>query len=258
MNTSPSWLASGQGNIPLVMLHGLGMTAEIWLPQLNYFGRSRLAVAWTQPGIAPSPAPQTLGWKNLADSLDSMLETMGIDKAHILGHSMGGMVAQELYHRHPKRVASLILYSSSGAFGSSDPQWKQEFVLQREQALEPFSNFIQAAPALLSDLIGPQITPSMRELAITSARDITIESYLQTLQLLVTFNRKADLSAIAVPTLLLAGELDQQSPVKGIKRMAEQIPNAQFCEISGVRHMSNLEAPAAFNQLIENFLAAHS
>lgn len=258
MNTNPSWLASGHGNIPLVMLHGLGMTSEIWLPQLNHFGRSRLAVAWTQPGIAPSPGPQTLGWKELADSLDAMLDALGIGKAHILGHSMGGMIAQEFYHRYPKRVASLILYSSASAFGSSDPQWKQEFVSQREQALKPFSHFIQAAPTLLDDLIGPQITPALRELAITSARDISNESYLKTLQLLVTFNRKADVGAIAVPTLLLGGELDQQSPVKGIKRMAEQMPKAQFCEIAGVQHISNLEAPAVFNQLVESFLAAQN
>lgn len=254
MNTSPFWLASGHGGTPLVMLHGLGMNAEIWLPQLNHFGRSRLSLAWTQPGIAPSPAPAALSWEGLADSLHSMLDGLGIDKAHLLGHSMGGMVAQEFYHRYPKRVASLILYSSSGAFGSSDPQWKQEFVRQREQTLEPFSDFIQAAPALFDELAGPRITPVLRELAITSARDITKKSYLETLQLLVTFNRKADLGSIAVPTLLIGGELDLQSPVKGIKRMAEQIPNSRFSEIKGVQHMSNLEAPAAFNEIVDDFL----
>lgn len=258
MNANPSWLASGQGKVPLVMLHGLGMTGEIWLPQLNHFGRSRLAVAWTQPGIPPSPPPQALGWKELADALNAMLETMGIDKAHILGHSMGGMVAQEFYHHYPKRVASLILYSSSSAFGSSDPQWKLDFVQERETSLATFGDFMQAAPALLDELIGPKITPALRELAIASARDITTESYLKTLQLLVTFNRKADLGSITVPTLLLGGELDRQSPVKGIKRMAEQIPQAQYREIAAVQHISNLEAPAAFNQLVQDFLEAQS
>ncbi|CAM5491102.1 alpha/beta fold hydrolase [Eoetvoesiella caeni] len=258
MNALPSSLASGSGGVPLVMLHGMGSTAEIWLPQLNHFGRSRLALAWTQPGFGPSPALETLGWDSLADSLESLLQALGIGKAHILGHSIGGMVAQEFYHRHPQRVASLVLSATSAAFGSSDPQWKQEFIRQRTDAMAQYSSFAQAAPTLLSGFMGPECTPALREMASTAAREISTERYLDAMRLLVTFNRKAELGAIAVPTLLLAGELDTQAPPKGMKRMAEQIPNAQFQEIPAVRHMANLEAPHAFNQIIENFLSAQS
>jgi pimeloyl-ACP methyl ester carboxylesterase len=121
-----------------------------------------------------------------------------------------------------------------------------------------YSSFAQAAPTLLSGFMGPGCTPALRELASTAARDINTERYLDAMRLLVTFNRKAELGAIAVPTLLLAGELDTQAPPKGMKRMAEQILNAQFHEIPAVRHMANLEAPHAFNQIIENFLSAQT
>lgn len=258
MNALPSWLASGYGGIPLVMLHGMGSTAEIWLPQLNHFGRSHLTLAWTQPGFGPSPALEHLGWGELADSLDAMLQAQHIEKAHVLGHSIGGMVAQEFYHRHPQRVVTLILSATSAAFGSSDPQWKQEFLRQRTDAVATYSSFAEAAPALLSGFMGPGCTPALRKLASTAAREITSECYLNAMRLLVTFDRKADLSAIAVPTLLLAGELDTQAPPKGMRRMAEQIPNAQFREIPAVQHMANLEAPHTFNRIVEYFLSTQS
>lgn len=256
MNGTPSWLASGNGGTPLILLHGMGSTAEVWLPQINHFGRARLTVAWTQPGFFPSPALKQQSWKALADALESMMQALNIDKAHILGHSMGGMVAQEFYHCHPQRVASLILSSTSGAFGSADPQWKEEFIRQRHESMEPFANFAEAAPTLLAAFMGPDTPASMRELANVAARDITTQDYLTAMQLLVTFNRKADLGKIAVPTLLLAGELDNQAPPKGMRRMAEQIPNAQYHEFSGLQHMANLEAPDQYNRAIENFLSA--
>lgn len=256
MNAVPSSLASGYGGVPLVMLHGMGSTAEIWLPQLHHFGRSRQTLAWTLPGFGLSPALETLGWKELADSLQSLLQAMGIDKAHILGHSIGGMIAQEFYHRHPQHVASLILSATSAAFGSSDPHWKQEFLRQRTDAMAAYSSFAQAAPTLLDGFMGPGCAPALRQLASIAARDITSERYLDAMRLLVTFDRKADLGNITVPTLLLAGELDTQAPPKGMRRMTEQIPNAQFHEIPAVRHMANLEAPQLFNQIIESFLSS--
>jgi pimeloyl-ACP methyl ester carboxylesterase len=256
MDAIPSWLASGHDDTPLILLHGLGLTAETWLPQLHHFGRTRQTIAWTQPGFSPSPALQTLSWEGLASSLASMLNTLNIDKAHILGHSMGGMVAQEFYHRYPQRVKSLILYSTSSAFGSSDPQWKEDFVRDRKEDVEPFANFTEAAPTLLSAFIGPAITPIMRQFANIASRDVSIAGYLETMKLLVTFNRKAELGTIAVPTLLLAGEHDTQAPPKGMKRMVEQIPGAQYVEFAGAQHMANLEATAMFNRVVEDFLSS--
>src|SRR5690554_6264038 len=121
MSSLPTWLASGRGGTPLVMLHGMGSTAGIWLPQLEHFGRKRLAVAWTMPGYAQSPAPAQLTWQGLASSLRDLLDALDIEQAHVLGHSIDGMIAQEFYHRHPLRVQSLVLSATSTAFGSRDP-----------------------------------------------------------------------------------------------------------------------------------------
>lgn len=254
MSLLPAWLASGRGNTPLIMLHGMGSTASVWLPQLEHFGARRLVVAWTMPGYASSPTLETLGWEGLATSLCNLLDALKIDRAHILGHSIGGMVAQEFYHRHPQRVQSLILSATSSAFGSTDAAWKEDFLRQRTEAMAPYERFIDAAPRMLAGFMGPDATPAMRALAVLSAGHINKQRYLDYMRLLVTFDRKADFQNITVPTLLLAGQHDTQAPPKGMQRLAEH--GARFQELPGLHHMANLESPETFNQAVESFLAA--
>lgn len=257
MKSVPSWLASGQGDIPLVLLHGMGSSAEVWLPQLHHFGRRRLTLAWTMPGYGNSPALAENSWEALADALAAMLDAQGMDRVHLLGHSIGGMVAQAFHHRHPQRVASLILSATSAGFGSPDPAWQEEFIRQRAEPLAGVARFADAAPALLKNFIGPAITPAMHAIALLAAGQVDRDRYLDYMRLLVTFDRKAALGDIAVPTLLLAGELDLQAPPKGMRRMAERIPHAALHEFPHTNHMANLESPDAFNRVVDDFLATH-
>ena len=257
MNTTPSWLSSGTGGTPLVLLHGMGSTADVWLPQLTHFGRQRQTIAWTAPGYGTSPALNPLGWPELASALAQLLDTLQAPRVHLLGHSIGGMVAQTFAHQYPERVASLILSATSAGFGSTDPQWQEDFLRQRTEPLARYPSFAHAAPDMLAGFMGPNISESMRQLALISASQIEKDHYISYMRLLVTFNRKDDLSGITAPVLLLAGELDNQAPPKGMKRMADSLPNGQFQELPGVKHMANLEDPALFNAVIDAFLAQH-
>lgn len=257
MKSVPSWLASGQGDIPLVLLHGMGSSAEVWLPQLHHFSRRRLTLAWTMPGYGNSPALAENSWEALADALAAMLDAQGMDRVHLLGHSIGGMVAQAFHHRHPQRVASLILSATSAGFCSPNPAWQEEFIRQRAEPLADVARFADAAPALLKNFIGPAITPAMHAIALLAAGQVDRDRYLDYMRLLVTFDRKAALGDIAVPTLLLAGELDLQAPPKGMRRMAERIPHAALHEFPHTNHMANLESPDAFNRVVDDFLATH-
>lgn len=256
INTLPTWLSAGNENTPLVLLHGMGSTASVWLPQLEAFGRARRVVAWTTPGYGYSPAMPALTWANLAIALANMLDALNIDKAHLLGHSIGGMVAQEFYHHFPCRVASLILSSTSAGFGSNDPEWQEAFLRQRTEPLAQFESFAQAAPGMLDHFLGPKTSPDMRHLATLSARPIERERYIDYMRLLVTFNRKTELGNITAPTLLLAGELDDQAPPKGMQRMADKLPNARLHQFQQTKHMANLETPREFNEVVSDFLAA--
>ncbi len=250
----PAWLSSGQGGIPLMLLHGMGSTADIWLPQLHALSGRRQVVAWTAPGYGNSPPLAKLDWPALADALAAMLDALGIPRAHILGHSMGGMVAQEFHHRHPQRVQSLILSATSAAFGARDPQWTQDFIRQRIEPLDRYGSFAAAAPALLAGFMSPETPSGLRHLAELSASRIQRERYIDYLHLLTRFDRKAQAAGIRAPVLLLAGEHDTQAPPRGMQALAQRIPGARFHVIAGAAHMANLEAVDAFNQTLEDFL----
>src|SRR5690606_27810503 len=99
---------------------------------------------------------------------------------------------------------------------------------QRTEPLSQFENFAQAAPVMLDHFLGPKTSPFSRQLATLSARIIERERYIDYMRLLVTFDRKTELANITVPTLLLAGELDDQAPPKGMQRMADKLPNARL------------------------------
>nr|BAR45491.1 S33 family peptidase [uncultured bacterium] len=256
MNNVPTWLSSGKGGIPLVLLHGMGSTASVWLPQLEHFGAERHTVAWTMPGYAQSRILPDLSWHGLADALMDLFDALRIDKAHVLGHSIGGMIAQEFYHRHPQRVQSLILSATSAAFGSTDQAWKDEFIRQRIDALQPYSRFSDAAPTMLDGFTSPDIESTYRALAQLSAASIDKQRYLDYMRLLTTFNRQDDFKNIAVPVLLLAGELDTQAPPKGMQRLAETNADIRFQKLTGLCHMANLESPTTFNCAVDAFLAA--
>ena len=252
----PSWLASGTGGTPLVLLHGMGSTASVWCPQLEHFGRERLTVAWTMPGYGASPSLAELSWPALADALEGMREALHLERFHLLGHSIGGMVAQAYRQRYPERVASLMLSSSSAGFGQPAGAWQTEFVRLRAEPLAAAAHFGDAAPAILERLLGPQITPPMRALAELSAHSVNKSAYLAYLALLTTFDGSAGLAAIDVPTLLLTGELDTQAPRKAQERLAARIARSRLQVLPGLGHMAPLEAPAVFNRTVGEFIAA--
>lgn len=251
----PQWLSAGQGGIPLVLLHGMGSTAPVWLPQLQQFGASRLCVAWTMPAYANSPPLAELTWPALADSLDAMRAALGAERVHLLGHSIGGMVAQAYAHRFPQHVASLVLSATSAGFGRVSPAWIDDFLAQREKPLLDHGSFADAAPTLLRGFMGPLSTPMAMKTAELAASTISTDAYRAAMRLLTTFDRAADLPRLAMPTLLIAGSLDTQAPVKAMQRLRDQIAGSRMVTLDQVGHMANLEAPEAFNQAVAAFLA---
>lgn len=253
MRSMPSWLSAGVGGEPILFLHGMGSTASVWLPQLEYFGASQQVIAWTAPGYGCSKDMGVLSWEALAHQVIHVIDKLDASKVHVVGHSIGGMIAQMVYHLYPDRVRSLTLSASSAGFGSLDPSFQREFIEQRQKALDDYPTFALAAPRLLEGLVGPQITPLWKGLGVLSAQGITKEAYLSYMQLLLTFNQKEAFSRIDVPVMLLAGELDTQAPPKGMQRLAQQLPQSQFHLFEQVSHMANLEVVDEFNQVLSTF-----
>ncbi|MFM7346360.1 MAG: alpha/beta fold hydrolase [Tagaea sp.] len=249
----PGAYAAGDGP-PLVLLHGVGTDHRAFRPQLVRLHKRFRLVAWDMPGYGMSPPLRDMSWAALADALARLLDAQKIDRAHVLGHSIGGMVAQEFAARHPGRLRSLILSATSPAFGNPDGDWQRDFVRQRLAPLETGKTMRDLAPDTVAKLVGPKCDRAAREFAIACMGEVPVAAFAAAIKLIVTFDGRAGLGKIAAPTLCLAGEKDTNAPAAMMEKMASKIPGAKFVALPGVGHLGNLEDQAAFDASVGAFV----
>ena len=174
----------------------------------------------------------------------------------LLGHSMGGMVAQEVVARRPELVSKLILCGTSPSFGKPDGDWQREFIAQRTAPLDAGQTMARAGrDAGAADGRARARCPRACGWPRTAWARFRPSTYRRALEAMVTFDRRANLPQIQVPTLLVAGEHDRNAPPAVMKKMADAIPRSTYMEMRGVGHLQNLEAPDDFDSLVLNFLA---
>jgi pimeloyl-ACP methyl ester carboxylesterase len=267
----PSFTVLGSGPT-ILMLHGIGGGHLAFAPQVETLASSGYrAVAWDMPGYGRSAPIEPYTFKGLARSCITLIEALlaGDEKGSaagtanndrsaglvLLGHSMGGMVAQEVVARRPELVSRLILCGTSPSFGKADGEWQREFIAQRTAVLDSGKSMADLADVLVPQMVGPASLPEGVRLATHCMSQVPASTYRRALEALVTFDRRANLPHIQVPTLLVAGELDRNAPPAVMKKMAEAIPHSTYLEMRGIGHLQNLEAPDDFDGLVLNFLA---
>jgi 3-oxoadipate enol-lactonase len=244
----------GDGD-PVVFLHGVGGDSESWQHQLAAFAAAGFrAIAWDMPGYGGSPALDPVTFPGLADALSDLLDDLDIDRAHLVGHSIGGMVAQEFMDRHAGRVRRLVLSATSPAFGRPDGDFQKKFLAARLEPLDRGETMADIARAVVPDLVGDAPDPGGVALATACMERVPADTYRATMRCLVTFDRRDLLPRIAVPTLLLAGAKDTNAPAPMMERMAGKIPGARYVCLEGAGHLAPLERPDAFNATVQRFL----
>lgn len=251
----PTFTTLGSGPV-ILMLHGIGGGHRAFAPQVETFASlGYRAVAWDMPGYGHSAPIEPYTFKGLAHSCIQLIESLKCDSVILLGHSMGGMVAQEVVARRPDLVNRLILCGTSPSFGKPDGDWQREFIAQRTAPLDAGQSMADLAEVLVPQMVGPASLPEGVRLATHCMSQVPGSTYRRALEALVTFDRRANLPLIHVPTLLVAGEHDRNAPPGVMKKMAAAIPGSTFLELPGVGHLLNLEAPEEFDALVLNFLA---
>ena len=242
----------------LVFLHGVGGNHHAWDDQLPFFAaRGYGAHAWDQPGYGQSPVVEPYDWATLAAALVRLIDHLGDGPVVLVGHSMGGYVAQETYARHPERVRGLVLAFTTAAFGSSDSRFARDFVAQRLAPLDAGRSMAELAAALVPTLHAPGADAQAVAHAVRMMAQVPPETYRQAIALLTTFDRRELLSQIRVPTLLVAGSADRVAPPAVMRRIAERIPGAEYAEIEGCGHLGPMEQPMRFNEIVLAFLHRH-
>lgn len=234
-----------------MFLHGVGGGRSAWDAQVSHFSRlGYRCYAWVQPGYGGKPLVEPYTLERVVGELEKEL---GPEPAVLVGHSMGGFVAQEAYHRRPDRVKALALCFTTAAFGGGT-QFAREFIAQRIAPLDDGLTMAQVAARLMPTMRGSVSDPAGLAHAERIMSGIPPETYRKAVHLLTTFDRRAELGQIAVPTLLVAGSDDRTAPAAHMRRMSERIPGAQFELLEGCGHLGPMDQPAEFNAALERFL----
>ena len=256
MTSVPAFTALGGGPTTVLMLHDIGGGHLAFAPQVETFASAGYrAVAWDMPGYGHSAPIEPYTFKGLAESCITLIEGLRCEEVVLVGHSMGGMVAQEVVARRPGLVSRLVLCGTSASFGKPDGDWQREFIAQRTAPLDAGQTMAQLAEQLVPQMVGPGSLPEGVRLAQHCMSQVNPSTYRRALEALVTFDRRANLGNIHVPTLLIAGEHDRNAPAAVMKKMSQAIIGSTFFEMRGIGHLQNLEAPEEFDAAILNFLA---
>lgn len=244
------------GGPTVLMLHGIGGGHLSFAPQVETLASSGYrAIAWDMPGYGHSAPIEPYTFKGLAQSCITLIESLQCGDVALVGHSMGGMVAQEVMARRPELVSKLVLCGTSPSFGKPDGDWQREFIAQRTAPLDAGKSMSDLAEILVPQMVGPGSLPEGVRLATHCMGLVPASTYRRALEALVTFDRRTALTRISVPTLVIAGEHDRNAPPAVMKKMADAISGSTYLEMKGIGHLQNLEAPDDFDGFLLNFLA---
>jgi len=243
------------GPVPVVFLQGIGGAAKLWDPQVKSFEKAGYRpVALDLPGYGARPPVDTMTFDMLAEDVEQSVDRLGLDRPVIVGHSLGGMIAQSCLRRRPAGYRAAVLSGTSPAFGNPSGDFQKAFVAARLGPLDQGRTMADMSPEIAQQLMGSDADPANRAMMIDVMGAISPRTYRAAVQCLVSFDERANLGQIAVPVLCLVGSLDNNAPPAMMERMAAKIPGAKYVVLPGVGHMPNLEAPPAYDQAIFDFL----
>ena len=239
---------SGCGDaVPIVFLHGVGSDKSVWHPQLAHFGRSRRAIAFDYPGYCDSdPAPEGTSRDDYAAAIISALNELGVERAHVCGLSLGGVIAIAVHHLAPQCCASLVLADTFAVH--PDGRAIYERSLAGSRALPA------TAEARVDFLLAQPADAAVRREVVETMSRIDPAAYCIGAEAVWLADQRDRAAAIDVPTLVVCGEDDQPTPPELSRALHAMIVGAKLEVIAGAGHLTNLERPDAFNAIVESFV----
>ena len=244
------------GQAPVVFIHGVGMSCQFWAPQVAAFGMQRDCIAYDMLGHGGSPPPPDPA--SLADytaQLHALMEALAIDRAVVVGHSMGALVALDYALDHPERVAALV--AMNAVFRRSPEQ--KEAVLGRMARLCCGEVEATREETLLRWFGGP---PSPEQADSHARLDEALRAvdplgYRRSYAVFATSDavHAERLPSLAVPACFLTGALDPNSTPAMSERMAALAPAGRAVVLDGERHMMSFISPGPVNAVLTTVFA---
>ena len=234
---------------PILFLHGVGSDKSVWHPQLAAFAVTRRAIAIDYPGYGESEPHEGATRDDFARAALAALDALGIERAHICGLSLGGVVAIAMHALAPERCASLILADTFAIHPDG------QAIYDRSVAASESMTMRELAEARAPSLLGAAAGEAIKTEVIATMGRIDPAAYRQGAQAVWLADQRNRAAAIAVPTLILVGEEDRITPPALSQALAKLVRGASLEVIAGAGHLANLEQPAAFNSVVDAFLA---
>lgn len=250
------YLVEGQGE-PLLMIMGLGGARDSWRYQTRHFRRHYRTVTFDNRGIGKSdkpPGPYTI--KMMADDTVGLMDALGIQRAHIVGVSMGGMIAQEVAINHPERVDRLVLGCTFARAGgdANSPEMKKELEAFRSSPQDEASQrrLIGAMADLSFNRRSTRIF--ILPLAKVAIRFSSIGGMVEQLKAASGHDALERLKSIEAPTLVITGTEDRLINPASSETIAELVPGAKLVRVQGGGHTFFMEMHDEFNREVLSFL----
>lgn len=241
--------AGGGEATPIIFLHGVGSDKSVWAPQLARFGNSRRAVALDYPGYGESELIENATRDDYAAAILAAMDALEIERAHVSGLSLGGVIAIAMQAAAPERCASLVIADSFAVHPDG------QAIYDRSVAASQAMTMRELAEARAGMLLGSAATPDLLAEVVETMAAIDPAAYRIGAAAVWLADQRERAASIDVPTLILVGEEDAITPPALSEDLAALIPGSRLQRIAKAGHLANAEQPDAFNAAIESFLS---
>jgi pimeloyl-ACP methyl ester carboxylesterase len=247
---------AGDGE-PVIFLHGIGSGSAGWTAQLDHFGKRWRAIAWDAPGYGGSGdlEGETPGTAAYADALAGLMDALGIERAHLVGNSLGSLFAGAFARRYRPRVRSLLLSDPAIGHGDADPETREASLKMRLEGVYK-DGPVRMAEARAHKVVAPGTSEAVLAAVRAVMGQVRPDGYAQAARTLSQGKLLVDLEGCDAPALVITGSEDIVTPPKGGRKVAALLVNGRFELLEGLGHLPYVEAPERFNALLEDFLAA--
>lgn len=240
---------AGESGPSLIFVHGVGSTAAIWDVQLAEFSARYRCVALELRGngvLRPEPNPDLITREGFAHDVLTIADTEGMDRFTVVGCSLGGVVAFELWKHAPQRIESMVIVGSFAKYPNA--QTYADGIRDAVLAAGDMSTFAAQRAARLG------LPPARMQETLEQMARKSVASYLASTQATWTGDYTDVLPTIDVPVLVACGEHDLIAPLSLSQTIANGIPGARLAVVEGAGHVANADEPERFNAMVHEFL----
>jgi 3-oxoadipate enol-lactonase len=250
------WETTGSGP-PVLLIMGLGLSGGAWWRTLPVLSRDLAVITFDNRGVGRSTALlHAYTTEAMADDASAVLDAAEVDRAHVYGISLGGMVAQQLALRHPERVQSLVLGAThAGGQHVVRPERDVLAFLRHRLAMRHEEGAWASVPFNYSERVRQQHPERIAEdIAQRLSHPFPVQAYRAQMWAGALHDCYDRLDRITAPTLVVHGREDRMIPVENARVIAERIPNARLVELERTGHLYPTEDPTVDARIAEFML----